>query len=262
MKNYTKTFLCISISSFALGVISLVFSLVHYKNRPSAAVYSVTRAYRGIRAAQQEEFTYKITTVIFLIIGIVLILGGIIFLVLHFKKKKTSLQLNLVNGTFNNSIYSSTSPIYSANRNENSTTDNYQKNDSQASEIPSMVDTRLKTPLFPNESIIFIQLGAYRNGIATSGNIILTNQRLIFEKKGLLNAIGIGLLSLAGTDYLSIPLNKIVSIVPYSGPMESPFKILINTGEQFKFAFHMGNRKENREILINYITKLNGNKKI
>lgn len=181
---------------------------------------------------------------------------------LHFKKKNTSLQLNSVNGTFNNSIDSFTSPIYSANSDENSTTDNYPQNDSQASKIPSKVNTRLKTPLFPNESIIFIQLGAYRNGIATSGNIILTNQRLIFEKKGLLNAVGIGLLSLAGTDYLSIPLNKIVSIVPCSGPMESPFKILLNNGEQFKFAFHMGNRKENREILINYITKLNGNKKI
>lgn len=65
MKNYSKSFLCISISSFVLGVISLVFSLIHYKNRPSAAVYSVTRAYCGIREAQQEEFTYQITTVIF-----------------------------------------------------------------------------------------------------------------------------------------------------------------------------------------------------
>ena len=71
-----------------------------------------------------------------------------------------------------------------------------------------MKTIELKTPLNDGETLFICHKGTIMKGVRVSGQLALTNQRLIWEKSGLANAVGLGLLSLAGTDYLSVPVSE------------------------------------------------------
>lgn len=110
-----------------------------------------------------------------------------------------------------------------------------------------MKSSEVKTQLADNETLLFIHKGTIMKGVRVSGHLALTNQRLIWEKSGLANVVGLGLLSLAGTDYLSIPVTEIVSISDYWIPAAAGLKLMLKNGEELKFQLNGNKPKKARE---------------
>ena len=113
-----------------------------------------------------------------------------------------------------------------------------------------MKSNELKTQLTDGETLLFIHKGTIMKGVRVSGYIALTNQRLIWEKGGLANAVGLGLLSLAGTDYLSVPVTEIVSVSDYWIPAAAGLKLMLKNGEELKFQLNGNKPKKAREEFL------------
>ena len=92
-------------------------------------------------------------------------------------------------------------------------------------------------------------------GVRASGQLVLTNQRLIWEKGGLANVVGLGLLSLAGTDYLSVPLAEIKQASPYWIPAAAGIVFLLNSGNELKFQLNGSKHKVARESMLRHVNK-------
>lgn len=87
----------------------------------------------------------------------------------------------------------------------------------------------IKTTLLEGENLLFCHKGTIMKGVRVSGQVILTNQRFLWEKGGIANVLGFGVLSLAGTDYLSIPISEIISISEYWIPAAAGIKLKLKT---------------------------------
>lgn len=105
----------------------------------------------------------------------------------------------------------------------------------------------IKTVLTDGEKILFCQLGTIMTGTRVSGNIIVTNKRFIWERKTGLSAAGMGVLSLTGTKELIIPNDEIDNIEDYWIPMAAGVKLVLKSGQMYKFQINGKNPKEARE---------------
>lgn len=115
----------------------------------------------------------------------------------------------------------------------------------------------IKTSLYRDEKIILQQTATSFNRIPRiSGKMILTNQRLIWEKGGLANIVGIGLLSLAGDKYMCVPLSEIASINSMFVLGASGLKFSTKTGLSHKFSLNGLKHKESAKKIIDYISKV------
>lgn len=110
----------------------------------------------------------------------------------------------------------------------------------------------LKTKLSDGETLFICHKGTIMKGVRVSGQLALTNQRLIWEKSGLTNAVGLGFLSLAGTDYLSVPVSEIVSVSGYWIPAAAGMKFMLKSGEELKFQLNGSKPKKAREEFLQY----------
>lgn len=120
-----------------------------------------------------------------------------------------------------------------------------------------MKETGIKTPLIDGESLLICHKGTIMNGVRVSGQLALTNQRLIWEKGGLANIVGLGFLSLAGTDYLAVPVTEIISVSGYWIPAAAGMKFKLKSGQELKFQLNGSKPKKAREEFINYINNQN-----
>ena len=105
----------------------------------------------------------------------------------------------------------------------------------------------IKTVLTDGEKILFCQLGTIMTGTRVSGNIIVTNKRFIWERKTGLSAVGMGVLSLTGTKELIIPSSEIDSVQDYWIPMAAGIKVILKSGQMYKFQINGKNPKEARK---------------
>lgn len=117
-----------------------------------------------------------------------------------------------------------------------------------------MPSHNIKTPLLAGEELLFCHKGTIMKGVRVSGQVILTNQRLIWEKSGIANALGLGVLSLAGTDYLSVPVPEIVSVAEYWIPAAAGMKLQLKSGEELKFQLNGSKSKKAREEFIHHFS--------
>ena len=113
----------------------------------------------------------------------------------------------------------------------------------------------IKTVLTDGEKILFCHLGTIMTGTRVSGNIIVTNKRFIWERKTGLSYLGIGLLSFAGKKELIIPNEEIDRIEDYSIPMAAGVKLILKSGQMFKFQINGSNPKEARETFKSLLLK-------
>ena len=115
--------------------------------------------------------------------------------------------------------------------------------------------SKIKTPLLQGEEVIMRHNGAYLKGMPRpSGYIILTNQRILFEKSGAMNAMGTGLLSLAMKNFDGIPLSEIKTVQAEKSVSGVAVSIIVHSGEEFKFAFNgFAGNKKSRDEMVNYI---------
>ena len=112
----------------------------------------------------------------------------------------------------------------------------------------------IKTIFVNGETLLLCHKGTIMRGIRVSGQIILTNQRLIWEKGGIANVLGLGVLSLAGTDYLSIPISEIVAVAEYWIPAAAGIKFKLKSGEELKFQLNGSKPKKAREEFIHHFS--------
>ena len=110
-----------------------------------------------------------------------------------------------------------------------------------------MENYTIKTVLTDGEKILFCQLGTIMTGTRVSGNIILTNKRFIWERKTGLSAAGIGVLALTGTKELIIPSEEIDRVEDYWIPMAAGIKLVLKSGQMYKFQINGKKPKEARE---------------
>jgi len=114
----------------------------------------------------------------------------------------------------------------------------------------------IKTPLYQGETIVVRQTATSFNRMPRiSGKMILTNQRLIWEKGGLANIAGIGLLSLAGDKYMCVPLNEIMSIFSVFILGASGIEFSTRAGLKHKFSLNGIKHKESKEKIVDYINE-------
>ncbi len=92
-------------------------------------------------------------------------------------------------------------------------------------------------------------------GTRVSGNIILTNKRLMWERKTGLSYAGIGLLALTGTKELIIPCDEIDKIEDYWIPMAAGVKLILKSGQMYKFQINGEKPKEAREKFKSLLKK-------
>ncbi len=116
----------------------------------------------------------------------------------------------------------------------------------------------LKTKLSDGETLFICHKGTIMKGVRVSGQLALTNQRLIWEKSGLANAVGLGLLSLAGTDYLSVPVSEIVTVSGYWIPAAAGMKFMLKSSEELKFQLNGSKPKKTREEFLQYFNGQKG----
>lgn len=121
-----------------------------------------------------------------------------------------------------------------------------------------MKTIELKTQLNNGETLVICHKGTIMKGVRVSGHLALTNQRLIWEKSGLVNTVGLGLLSFAGTDYLSIPVSEIVSVSGYWIPAAAGIKFMLKSGEELKFQLNGSKPKKAREEFLRHFSHENG----
>ena len=114
----------------------------------------------------------------------------------------------------------------------------------------------IKTPLNSGESIVVQQTATSFNCMPRiSGKMILTNQRIIWEKGGIMNIVGMGVLSLAGDKHICVPLNEISSIKSTNVLGASGLEFSTKTMGTFKFSLNGLNQKQSRDIIIDYVNK-------
>lgn len=114
----------------------------------------------------------------------------------------------------------------------------------------------IKTPLNSGESIIVQQTATSFNCMPRiSGKMILTNQRIIWEKGGIMNIVGMGVLSLAGDKHICVPLKEISSIKSTTILGASGLEFSTKTMGTFKFSLNGLNQKQSRDIIIDYVNK-------
>jgi len=116
-----------------------------------------------------------------------------------------------------------------------------------------MENYTIKTVLTDGEKILFCQLGTIMTGTRVSGNIILTNKRFIWERKTGLSAAGMGVLALTGTKELIIPNEEIDSVEDYWIPMAAGIKLLLKSGQMYKFQINGKKPKDAREKFKNIL---------
>ncbi|MBQ8248297.1 MAG: hypothetical protein IJY93_00235 [Clostridia bacterium] len=110
-----------------------------------------------------------------------------------------------------------------------------------------MKNYTIKTVLTDGEKILFCHLGTIMTGTRVSGNIIVTNKRLIWERKTGLSAAGIGVLALTGKKELIIPNEEIDSIIDYWIPFAAGVKLILKSGQMYKFQINGKKPKQARE---------------
>ena len=116
---------------------------------------------------------------------------------------------------------------------------------------------KIKSPLMPGEEIVMSHIATFLNGFPRpSGYLVLTNQRIFFEKKGAMNAAAFGLLSLAMKDFNGIPLSEIASAHAEKSIAGAGLSVTTRTGEEFKFAlngFGFSSKEKPRDDMLSYI---------
>ena len=109
----------------------------------------------------------------------------------------------------------------------------------------------------PGEELIMSHMATYLKGYPRpSGYLVLTNQRILFEKKGVMNAAAFGVLSLAMKDFNGIPLSEIIGANAEKSIAGAGLNITTRTGEEFKFAlngFGFSSKKKPRDEMIERI---------
>ena len=114
----------------------------------------------------------------------------------------------------------------------------------------------IKTPLVNGETLLVCQKGTIMKGMRVSGQLALTSQRIIWEKGGLANVLGFGLLSLAGTDYLSVPTVEITQVSPYWIPAAAGIKFMLRSGEELKFQLNGKSPSTACNAMIGYLNQM------
>lgn len=123
-------------------------------------------------------------------------------------------------------------------------------------QTPTYQAPGIKTPLDQDEKIIIQQTATSFNSMPRiSGKMTLTNQRLIWEKSGLANIAGLGLLSLAGDKYMCVPLTEISSVNSTFILGASGLEFSTTAGLKHKFSLNGLKHKQSAEIIIDYINK-------
>lgn len=139
------------------------------------------------------------------------------------------------------------------------------RKESNINEVPYLGEiinsnAEIKTILDSDERILICHEGTYEK----VGFIILTNKRLIFEKSKALNTLvmaasgAIGLFTILGKDYFSIPLIEIKDVqgksIPLSSNQAITFKIADNGVWKKYYITLIGfNTKKIREYIVQYI---------
>ncbi len=116
---------------------------------------------------------------------------------------------------------------------------------------------KMKSPLMPSEEFIMSHMATFLKGYPRpSGYLVLTNQRILFEKKGVMNAAAFGLLSLAMKDFNGIPLSEITNASVEKSIAAAGLNVVTRTGEEYKFAlngFGFSSKKKPRDDMLSYI---------
>lgn len=112
-----------------------------------------------------------------------------------------------------------------------------------------MENYTVRTVLTDGEKILFCQLGTIMTGTRVSGNIIVTNKRILWERKTGLSAAGMGVLALTGTKELIIPNEEVDKIEDFWIPMAAGIKVILKSGQLYKFQINGKKPKEAREKL-------------
>ena len=116
-----------------------------------------------------------------------------------------------------------------------------------------MENYTIKTVLTDGEKILFCRLGTIMTGTRVSGNIILTNKRFIWERKTGVSAVGMGVLALTGTKELIIPNEEIDSVEDYWIPMAAGIRLILKSGQMYKFQINGKKPKDAREKFKNIL---------
>ena len=116
-----------------------------------------------------------------------------------------------------------------------------------------MENYTIKTVLTDGEKILFCQLGTIMTGTRVSGNIILTNKRFIWERNTGVSAVGMGVLALTGTKELIIPNEEIDSVEDYWIPMAAGIRLILKSGQMYKFQINGKKPKDAREKFKNIL---------
>jgi len=116
---------------------------------------------------------------------------------------------------------------------------------------------KVKTPLMASEEVIMVHRATLLQGYPKPmGFLVLTNQRVFFEKSGALNAASFGVFSLAMKDFNGIPLSEITNAHTEKSVSGAGMCITTRSNEEFKFAlngFGFSSKKKPRNEFINFI---------
>lgn len=122
-----------------------------------------------------------------------------------------------------------------------------------------MKTIELKTPLNNGETLFICHKAIIMKGPRVTGQLALTSQRLIWEKRtDLADVAAIGLLTLAGKDYVSVPVSEIVSVSGYWIPAAAGMKFMLKSGEELKFQLSGNKPKKAREEFLQYFNGQKG----
>lgn len=107
------------------------------------------------------------------------------------------------------------------------------------------------------EVIIAEKLGTIMVGARENGHLVLTSQRLIWEKASMMNALGRGLIGVAASaaiKFTQVSLQDIVKVENAKGQfMGSGLAITAKNSESYRFSLSGSKHKDVRDKMVSYI---------
>jgi hypothetical protein len=94
-------------------------------------------------------------------------------------------------------------------------------------------------------------------GMRENGHLVLTNQRLLWEKATAMNALGRGVIGVAASaaiKFTEVPLTDIVKAEDAKGQlMASGLAFALSNGESYRFSLSGSGHKQVRDQMVGYI---------
>ena len=120
---------------------------------------------------------------------------------------------------------------------------------------------KVKTPLLAGEEIVMTHMATFLKGYPRPmGQLVLTNKRIIFEKKGGLNAATFGVFSAIMADFDGLMLSDITGARAEKSMAGAGMIVEHKSGESFGFALNgygFSSKKKPRDEMVEYINSHN-----